>query len=95
LNSQDGHVHVVRIFQENSSNDLIKLPLLVSEKIDMWGFGVLAFAMCSGYNLFSVDCYENLTDASNFAESCNWDKRVAKEISREKVEDLLVQDLLL
>ena len=98
LNSQDGHVYVVRTFQENSSNDLTKLPyspLLVSEKIDLWGFGVLAFAMCSGCNLFSVDRFENLTDAATFAQLYNWDKRIAKEIIREKVEDPLAQDLLL
>jgi len=65
-----------------------------SESIDVWGFGVLLFALCSGGQLFHVGFDGDLHDTEDFAMLHGWTKRSAERIIQEKIEDPLAQDLL-
>lgn len=66
-----------------------------SEKIDVWGFGVLLFALCSGGSLFHLGFDGDLHDSDDFRELFEWNRQKAERIFRERVEDPLAQDLLL
>jgi hypothetical protein len=66
-----------------------------SEAIDVWGFGVLLYALCSEGSLFHLGFDGDLHDSEDFLDLFEWSKQKAERIFREKVEDPLAQDLLL
>jgi ankyrin repeat protein len=65
-----------------------------SEKIDVWSFGVLLFALCSGGSLFHLGFGGDLHDSEDFRELYDWNSQKAECLFREKVEDPIAQDLL-
>jgi len=78
--------------------DSSKIPYALvdpSEKMDVWGFGVLLYALCSGGTLFHLGFDADLHDSEDFVELYEWDKQKAERILRENVDDPLAQDLLL
>eukprot|EP00547_Thalassionema_nitzschioides_P001793 CAMPEP_0194217596 /NCGR_PEP_ID=MMETSP0156-20130528/21718_1 /TAXON_ID=33649 /ORGANISM="Thalassionema nitzschioides, Strain L26-B" /LENGTH=2107 /DNA_ID=CAMNT_0038946687 /DNA_START=829 /DNA_END=7152 /DNA_ORIENTATION=+ len=78
--------------------DSSKIPYALvepSEKIDVWGFGVLLYALCSGGTLFHLGFDADLHNSEDFVELYEWDKQKAERILRENVDDPLAQDLLL
>ena len=62
--------------------------------IDVWGFGVLLYALCSGGTLFHLGFNGNLRDTADFVELHEWDKHKAQKVLREKVDDPLALYLL-
>lgn len=77
--------------------DSSKVPYALvepSEAIDVWGFGVLLFALCSGGTLFHLGFDGDLHDSEDYVELFEWSKQKGERIFRDKVEDPLAQDLL-
>eukprot|EP00548_Thalassiothrix_antarctica_P011370 CAMPEP_0194158066 /NCGR_PEP_ID=MMETSP0152-20130528/74556_1 /TAXON_ID=1049557 /ORGANISM="Thalassiothrix antarctica, Strain L6-D1" /LENGTH=2143 /DNA_ID=CAMNT_0038866995 /DNA_START=775 /DNA_END=7206 /DNA_ORIENTATION=- len=66
-----------------------------SEKIDVWGFGVLLYSLCTGGTLFHLGFDGDLHNSEDFLELFEWDKCKAERIFRTNVDDPLAQDLLL
>ena len=65
-----------------------------SESIDVWGFGVLLYALCSGGTLFHVGFGGDLRGSQDYSELHGWSRQTAQRILRDKIEDPLAQDLL-
>lgn len=66
-----------------------------SKSIDVWGFGLLLYSMCSGSSLFHLGFDGDLNRISDFAELYEWDRQKSERVIRSKIEDPLAQDLLM
>ena len=99
---KDGNVYIIKAYCEtNDPSDTISdtsiLPfnlVQASPKQDIWAFGVLVFCMCSKGQLFSLDRDDNLIENESYSQLYNWEKKTARSIIEERVEDPLAQDLL-
>ena len=98
----DGSVYLVKTFLQDDSlvsfSNASQLPYNLSqasEKLDIWAFGAILYAMCAKGHLFSLDHEDNLVVADSYAQLFVWDKKVARIIIEERVHDPPAQDLLL
>ena len=66
-----------------------------STSIDVWGFGILLFALCAGGSLFHLGFDGDLCSTLDFAELYDWNRHKAERAMRDKIEDPLAQDLLM
>ena len=97
----DGSIYVVKTYIDRGMSsymeDEYSLPydlLPPSEKIDIWSFGCLLFALCSGGPLFKVNRSDDLDEVAAYAQLESWDRKDAENAVK-KVADPLAQDLLI
>ena len=66
-----------------------------SKKIDVWGFGVLLFHLCSRSPLFHQTLDGDLHDANAYEKLHKWDENDAKHAVRSSIKNPLAKNLLL
>ncbi len=66
-----------------------------SDKIDVWGFGVLMFSLCTRSTLFHQTLGGDLQGPLAYEELYNWNKNLAEAKIKSSVKNPLARDLLL
>ena len=83
------------VIEKPAANQIPYTLVDPSSRIDVWGFGILLYALCAGCSLFHLGFDGDLCYVSNFTDLYEWDKQKSERAIREKIEDPLAQDLLL
>jgi hypothetical protein len=99
--SPDGKcAYVVKFYNdmENTRKSKVELPYDIvqsSNQIDVWGFGVLLFSLCSRSTLFHQTLDGDLQGTKAYEQLHNWNSDFAKFKIKSAIKNPIAQDLLL
>ena len=98
INGKYAYVAKYHDDRQNSHDSNYELPynaVSSSEKIDVWGFGMFLFSLCTRSFLFQQTLDGDLQGAQTYEQLYNWNSTNAKHVIRSSVQSPIIQDLLL